>query len=86
MKTFDKIAKWIAVDGLLHFLVCYAIMLTLAPFIGIGWSAFSTVVIAVVKEVYDIMVKDATDDMVTHDLICDVCGIVMAVGVILCNS
>ena len=65
-------------DGLLHFLVCYTIMLTLAPFIG-WWALIPVIVAALAKEAYDLFIqKDNDKDAVIHDLICDAVGLMLA--------
>lgn len=75
----EKIIKYIGSDGLLHILVCYAIMLSLTPIVGIWWSILITVIAALGKEAYDLYNKDdCTDDMVLHDLICDGAGVFMS--------
>lgn len=84
MEKLKAIIKWIAVDGLLHFLVCYAIMLTLAPIIGIWWTILATAIIALGKEAWDYFIqKDNKKEQVIHDLICDAVGMMMAVVVMI---
>ena len=79
-ELINKITKWVGTDGLLHFLVCYAMMLTLAPIVGIAWSVLATTGIAVFKEVWDFCIqKDNDISQVMHDLLCDVVGIVVAI-------
>ena len=79
-ELINKITKWVGTDGLLHFLVCYAMMLTLAPIVGIAWSVLATTGIAVFKEVWDFCIqKDNNLEQVLHDAIFDVVGIVMAI-------
>lgn len=80
METLKKLFTWIGADGLLHFLVCYAMMLTLPSFIGIVWSTLATTSVAILKEVYDFCIqKDNDAEQVLHDLLCDFVGIVMAI-------
>ena len=81
MKNFiNKITKWVGTDGLLHFLVCYALMLTLSPILGMAWAVLTTTNIAILKEVIDFCIqKDNDISQVMHDLLCDVVGIVMAI-------
>ena len=68
-----------ATDGLLHFLVCYALMLTLGPFFG-NWIALGiTLAFAFGKEAYDVFIeKDNNYQQAWHDLVCDFAGIVAA--------
>lgn len=79
MRNFiNKITKWVAVDGLLHFLVCYSIVLTFAPF-GICMAIAIAVVASLGKEVVDYFIqKDNNAQQVLHDIICDIMGIIMA--------
>lgn len=80
METIKKMLKWVGIDGLLHFLVCYAMMLTFAPMIGLAWAVLATTGVAVLKEVWDFCIqKDNDISQVMHDLLCDVVGIVMAI-------
>lgn len=70
--------KWMGTDGLLHFLSCYAMMLTFFPFIG-WYALIPTFVAAIGKELYDLFIeKDNTAEQVRHDLICDAAGALAA--------
>ena len=78
MEKIKNIIKWIAADGLLHFLVCYATMLALSPIIG-WWAILPTAFLAAAKEGYDFFIKKDNDKpQVIHDLICDGAGVVCA--------
>ena len=78
MELIKKIFRWIAVDGLLHFLVCYAMTLALSPIIGF-YALIPTVVVALAKEAYDYHIKKSNNiEQVVHDLICDAAGIASA--------
>jgi hypothetical protein len=79
MLIMKKILQWMATDGLLHFLVCYAMLLTFAPYVG-NWIALGiTLAFALGKEAYDVFIeKDNNFSQATHDLICDFAGIVVA--------
>ena len=78
MEKLKNIIKWIGVDGLLHFLICYAMMLALSPVMG-WWALLLTATVAAAKEGYDYHVqKDNDKPQVVHDLICDAAGIVCA--------
>lgn len=78
MEKLKEIIKWIAVDGLLHFLACYAIMLTCEPVVGIWWAKAITATLAIGKEVVDALRYKNTWKQMSHDLICDGVGILMA--------
>lgn len=79
METIKKMLKWVGIDGLLHFLVCYAMMLTLAPMIGLAWAVLATTGVAVLKEVWDFCIqKDNDAEQVLHDVILDGIGILIA--------
>lgn len=74
-----RVWSWVATDGLLHFLVCYAMMLTFGPFLG-NWIALGiTLAFAFGKEAKDVFIeKDNNFSQAMHDLICDFAGIVAA--------
>lgn len=80
------IIKWIATDGLLHILVCYALMLTFTPLIGSRWATLLTAVIAASKEIYDILKKRNNFEQSLHDVICDLVGIFLADLIILVHA
>ena len=78
MEKLKNIIKWIATDGLLHFLVCYALMVALSPITG-WWALLVTALAALSKEAWDYFVeKDNNKEQVIHDLICDGAGIAAA--------
>ena len=82
-ETLKKIKEWVATDGLLHFLVCYALMVALTPIIG-WWALLVTIFAALGKEGYDYFVeKDNNKEQVIHDLMCDCAGIILAYCTIL---
>ena len=73
-----RLMKWMGTDGLLHFLVCYALMLTFFPFIG-WWAVLPTMAAAIGKEAVDYFVqKDNNVKQVAHDFIFDLAGAVCA--------
>lgn len=79
MGKIKDILRWIATDGLLHILMCYAMMLALSPMVGVWWSMLATSLAALVKEAMDFFVqKDNDKEQVIHDLICDAVGIMAA--------
>lgn len=73
-----------AVDGLLHFLVCYAIVISFAiaetttfPIAGTMVAVFC----AFFKEAWDISFKRQNKKATIHDAIFDILGIAVAIGV-----
>lgn len=77
-ESIKKIKEWVATDGLLHFLVCYAMILALTPIIGF-YALIPTTIVAAAKEGYDFFIqKDNDKPQVIHDLICDGAGIILA--------
>lgn len=78
MEKLKNIIKWIAADGLLHFLVCYALILSLTPLIGF-YALIPTTIVAAAKEGYDYHIRKSNNrEQVVHDLICDGAGIASA--------
>ena len=78
MERIKNIIKWIAADGLLHFLVCYAMTLALTPLIGF-YALIPTTIAALGKEGYDYHIRKSNNrEQVVHDLICDGAGIAAA--------
>lgn len=82
-RIINTILKYIAIDGLLHFLVCYAIVITFAladpsvfPIAGTMVAVFC----AFIKEAWDISYKHQNKKATIHDAIFDVLGICMAIG------
>lgn len=83
MEKIKNIIKWIAADGLLHFLVCYALILSLTPIIGF-YALIPTIIAALGKEGYDYHIRKSNNrEQVVHDLICDGAGIVAAYATML---
>lgn len=83
METIKRMLKWVGIDGLLHFLVCYAMMLTFTPIVGMTWTIIFTTSLAVTKEVIDFCIqKDNDEKAVLHDLSFDVAGVMGAIVVI----
>lgn len=80
IKNFIKnIFNWISTDGLLHLLVCYSLMITLLPLVGVWWSLLITTVIAIAKEAWDYFYeKDNNLKQVLHDVICDAGGLILS--------
>lgn len=74
-----RLLQWIATDGLLHFLVCYALMLTVEPLANYWWAICATAAAAAAKEAWDYFIqKDNTAAQVLHDAVLDIAGIAAA--------
>lgn len=78
MEKLKEIINWIGTDGLLHFLACYACMLTFEPIVGIWWAKAITASLAIGKEVVDCLRYKNTWKQMSHDLICDASGLIIA--------
>ena len=66
--------QWLSLEGgMLHFLACYAIMLTFAP-LGLGWASLITWVVAITKEAFDLIRKSNNIRNVINDIIRDAIG------------
>lgn len=66
--------QWLSLEGgMLHFLACYALMLTFAP-ISFGWASAITWVIALAKETYDLAKKTNNIKQALNDIIRDAIG------------
>lgn len=79
MEKIKNIIKWIATDGLLHFLACYGITLAFLPLVG-RWALLIAAIPALAKEAIDYFVqKDNNKEQVLHDLICDAAGMGCAI-------
>lgn len=76
---FNSIYKWVGTDGLLHFLVCYAMIISLLMAVNPILATGLTLIVALAKEVVDYFVRKTNNFMqVIHDLICDCLGIIAA--------
>lgn len=66
--------QWLDKEGgMLHFLACYALMLTFAPF-GFGWASAITWGVAIAKEICDIARKRNTLKQALNDIVRDAIG------------
>lgn len=83
-----RIIKWMATDGLLHFLVCAVISLAVLYITDIIWLAVTAAAIpALAKEYHDVFVqKDNTWEQAAHDLICDFAGIAFTMSALIVKS
>ena len=69
-----KAYQWLDKEGgMLHFLACYAMMLTFAP-LGFGWASAITWAVAIGKEICDIARKRNTLQQALNDIIRDAIG------------
>ena len=85
-KVFNTIWNYVQIDGLLHFLVCYALVVTLTLFDTAIFPIAGTMVAvfcATIKECWDASYKHATKKQIIHDLIFDALGILIAIGICL---
>jgi hypothetical protein len=75
LKNAIKLAyQWLSKEGgMLHFLACYAMMLTFAPF-GFGWASAITWAVAIGKEICDIARKSNNFQQALNDIIRDAIG------------
>lgn len=77
---FEKIWRWVRVDGLLYILATYAIVFTFYRPLTWWEANLIAVGVFVIKELVDLVTKKGTAEW--HDVICDVIGLVLADGVI----
>lgn len=85
-KIFNTIWNYVQIDGLLHFLVCYALVITFALFDTTIFPIAGTMVAvfcATIKECWDASYKHATKKQIIHDLVFDALGILIAIGICL---
>ena len=79
-----KIFQWVNTDGLLHFLTCYALILTFFSIFNLQIGILLTIVIAILKEVYDIYIKKCNNyKQALHDIVMDIIGVIMGVIIII---
>ena len=68
--------KWVGVDGLLHLLVCWLVILVITPMNGFGAAIITAAVLSLGKEAWDVFIqKDNDKHQAMHDLICDGAGV-----------
>lgn len=84
IETIKTFCAWVGIDGLLHALVNYAIMLTVYPIFtdpcsGMVAAFLVAIVASLAKEVYDIFTSECTLQHIWHDLLCDALGMGCAV-------
>lgn len=87
MEKLKNAIKWVGVDGLLHILTCYAMMLALTPMIGFAVASYATALAAALKEAFDYFYQKDNDIVaVGHDFACDAVGYILACLTILIHS
>lgn len=85
-KLWNKIKSYTGIDGLLHLLFCYLIVVTcgLIDFIP---GVIIAVFLSIFKECYDYSYRDKTKEWnwqhTLHDLVFDAIGILIGVGICL---
>lgn len=84
-ELFKRVKEWVAIDGLLHILMCMVLMmasLLLVDSLALALSA--TIVASLGKEVWDVFVqKDNTIKQALHDIICDAIGMGITIAIYL---
>ena len=73
------IKKWISnnSDKLAHFIICALLMTTFTPMVGPYWAALITIIIGIIKEVFDKFNGGRFDWL---DLLADSLGIIYIIG------
>lgn len=82
LEFIKNVKNWVATDGLLHFAFSVLLILITFPIIK-WWSLLFSLIVGLLKEVYDITVKKSDPRLSIHDLICDCIGIIMTVIILL---
>ena len=77
LEFIKNVKDWVATDGLLHIetsgIIC---LLLLLLGVNIPYSISLSLIIGILKEVYDIFIKKSnTYSQSLHDIICDIIGI-----------
>ena len=77
LEFIKNVKDWVAVDGLLHIetsgIIC---LLLLLLGVNILYSISLSIIIGILKEIYDIFIKKSnTYYQSLHDIICDLIGI-----------
>lgn len=77
---FEGVWRWVRVDGLLHILAVYAIVLTFCGPLSWWVADLIAVGVFIIKELVDLISKKGTAEW--HDVICDIAGLILADGVL----
>lgn len=76
MEKIKEIQSWVGVDGLLHLLVCWLVVLVVTPIRGIWLAVVAAAILSIGKEIWDMFIqKDNSKEQAIHDLICDGAGV-----------
>ena len=75
---FQRIWRWLRSDGLLHIGYAALIFLSLEPFMAWWVAAIITVVLFIIKEIYDRYRGGCAE---WHDIICDCIGLAYGIGI-----
>lgn len=76
VNKIKKIYEYISVDGLLHILMSMDLLLLFYLFTNYILSLIFTIIIGVIKEIYDyFIVKSNNINQIKHDIVCDLLGI-----------
>ena len=78
--VFQNIWRWVRMDGILHILAVYAIVLTVWGFLPWWGADLVAIGIFLLKEFIDLVSRKGTAEW--HDIICDLIGLILADGVI----
>lgn len=72
------LSKWVAIDGFLHLLICWLLVLNFTIIFNVWEAVGLTLIMALLKEVFDRFIqKDNTWSQVLHDIICDLIGLIL---------
>jgi hypothetical protein len=76
MQKIEDMIKWVGIDGLLHLLVCWLVVLVVTPIRGIWLAILAAAVLSIGKEFWDMFIqKDNSKEQAIHDIICDGVGV-----------
>ena len=73
---FEGVWRWVRVDGLLHILAVYAIVLTFCGPLSWWVADLIAVGVFIIKELVDLISKKGTAEW--HDVLCDLIGLLLA--------
>jgi hypothetical protein len=84
-ELFKRVKEWVAVDGLLHILMCMVVMMASLLLVdSLTLALCATIVASLSKEVWDVFVqKDNTIKQALHDIICDAIGTGITIAIYL---
>lgn len=80
-----KIRSWFGNDGMLHAIICFAIVMTAAHFVNIGLALFAAIFTGFAKEIiWDAWMRKGTFQW--KDIWCDLIGAVPAFAMLLLKT